>query len=184
MQQFILAQGPPPLTQQAADAALDAIDFIAAAVRGYDAIDVTNIVRPIWRAHLASWYPHLEPVTRQWYANAPQMLASIRAQWPLLDPWRRSAILQQWSMELPQMLWMVDPVLAQAQAVEMQQDHRSQLEDMRQVAARGRPVSTDAEAQAIDELTKRSQMTARLQNFSTVMANSTIDMMRAFNPHP
>ena len=54
MKQIILAQGQLPLTQEAADAALDAIDFIAAAVRGYDAIDVTNIVRPIWRALVRS----------------------------------------------------------------------------------------------------------------------------------
>jgi hypothetical protein len=33
-----LAEGPPPLTVEAADAALDEIDFIAAAVRGADTI--------------------------------------------------------------------------------------------------------------------------------------------------
>ena len=36
MEQTILDYGPPPLTEQAADAALDAIDFIAAAVRGFE----------------------------------------------------------------------------------------------------------------------------------------------------
>jgi hypothetical protein len=56
-------------------------------------------------------FAQLPPVTQQWYANAPYMLASIRAQWPLLDQWHRNALLQQWAMELPQMLWMVDPVL-------------------------------------------------------------------------
>ena len=183
MRQIILAEGPPPLTQQAADAAIDVIDFIAAAVRGYDAIDVTNIVRPIWRTHLAYWYPSLPPVTRQWYASAPQLLLSISTQWPQLDSWQRAATLQQWSMELPQMLWMLDPVLAEAQALEMQQLHRSQREAMRQEAARGEPAWSGSEAQAVDELNQRSQMTARLQNYSTQMANSTIDLMRAFNRH-
>src|SRR5262245_50592214 len=134
MQQIILAQGMFPLTQESADAALDAIDFMAAAVRGYDAIDVTDIVRPIWRAHLAYWYPQLPPLAQQWYANAPQILASIRAQWPLLDSWQRGAVLQQWAMVLPQMLWMVDPVLAEAQTVEMQQAHRTLLETLRDTA--------------------------------------------------
>lgn len=184
MQPTILAQGPPPLTAEAADAALEAIDFIAAAVRGYDAIEVTNIVRPIWRAHLAYWYPHLLPVTRQWYANAPQMMAAIHDQWPMLDPWRRGALLQQWSMELPQMLWMLDPVLAQAQAAEMQQAQRNQIDSMRQQAWRARPATADEEAQAVDELTRRSQMTSRLQTYSTQMATSTIDLMRAINPAP
>ncbi|HYN05843.1 MAG TPA: hypothetical protein VES67_00495 [Vicinamibacterales bacterium] len=36
MQQTILSYGPPPLTVEAADAGLDMIDFIAAAVRGVD----------------------------------------------------------------------------------------------------------------------------------------------------
>ena len=179
MRPIILAQGLLPLTQDAADAALDAIDFIAAAVRGYDAIDVTNIVRPIWRRHLAYWYPQLPPVTQQWYANAPQMLASIRAQWPLLDPWHRNALLQQWAMELPQMLWMVDPVLAEAQAVEMQQAQRAQLDDMRQHASRGRPAADDTSARAINELNRQADMAVNLQNFSTRMTAITLNRMRS-----
>jgi hypothetical protein len=180
MPQIILAQGLLPLTQEAADAALDAIDFIAAAVRGYDTIDVTNIVRPIWRAHLAYWYPQLPPVTQQWYANAPQMLASMRAQWPLLDPWRRSALLQQWTMELPQMLWMVDPVLAQAQAIEMQETHRSQLAELRQTAKAGQPAAL-TEAQAINELNRGAQTAIDLQNFSTQMTANTLNLMAAMS---
>ncbi len=176
---IILAQGLVPLTQDAADAALDAIDFIAAAVRGFDAIDVTNIVRPIWRSHLAYWFPQLPPVTQQWYANAPQMLASIRAQWPLLDPWHRNALLQQWAMELPQMLWMVDPVLAEAQAVEMRQAHRTQLDEMRQQASQGRPAADDQSTQAINELNRRANMAVNLQNFSTLMTANTINRMRS-----
>jgi hypothetical protein len=68
MQDTILAYGPPPLTQQTADASLDTIDFIAAAVRGYDAIDVTNVLRPLWRAHLAYYQqssPKDAPVVRR-----------------------------------------------------------------------------------------------------------------------
>ena len=67
----LLAEGPPPLTETAADAALDAIDFIAATVRGIDSIDVTPTMRVLWRQHLAEWYPFLPPITRAWYFNAP-----------------------------------------------------------------------------------------------------------------
>jgi len=179
MAPIILAQGLIPLTQDAADAALDAIDFIAAAVRGYDAIDVTNIVRPIWRSHLAYWYPQLPPITQQWYANSPMMLASIRAQWPLLDPWHKNALLQQWAMELPQMLWMVDPVLAEAQNVEMQQNQRAQLDELRQHASRGGPSPDDASARAINELNRRANQAVNLQNFSTLMTANTINRMRS-----
>ena len=182
MPQIILAEGPPPLTQEAADAALDAIDFIAAVVRGYDAIDVTDIVRPIWRQHLAFYYPQLPEESRLWYANAPHLLAGLSAMWPLLTPLQRQPYVQLWAMQLPYMLWMVDPVLAQAQAIEMQQAQQAQLEWMRQQATQWQPQSDeDAQLQAIDAFARRSQMTASFQNYSTAMANSTIDLMRAFN---
>jgi hypothetical protein len=160
MPQIILAQGIVPLTQDAADAALDAIDFIAAAVRGFDAIDVTNIVRPIWRVHLALWYPQLPVMTQQWYANAPHMLTSIRLYWPLLDPGQRAAMLQQWAMDLPHMLWMIDPVLAEAQAVETQDSQRSQLDDLRSNATTP-PELTDEEA--INQLNRGMQNATNLQ---------------------
>jgi hypothetical protein len=179
--QFILAQGPPPLTEAAADAALDAIDFIAAAVRGYDAMDVTNVVRPIWRAHLAFWYPQLPPETRVWYANAPQMLASMLATWPLLDWSQRQPFVRRWTVELPYMLWMVDPVLAEAQAVEMQIEQRHQLESMRQEALLGQPNEAVAEQKANDAFARQSQMTTAFQNYSKAMASTTLDLMRGFN---
>jgi hypothetical protein len=181
MQDMLLSDGPPPLTAQAADAALDAIDFIAAAVRGVDVIEVTDILRPLWRTHLAAWYPHLPPITREWYANAQVILATLRAQWPLLDPWRRQALLQQWSMELPQMLWMLDPVMAQAQSIEANQNAASNLAAMRQQAAQGRPAQAESEAQALDELARRGRMTQMLQDHSTTMTNLTIGLMRSIN---
>jgi len=197
MQQIVLAEGPPVLTQQAADAALDAIDFIAAAVRGYDAIDVTDVVRPIWRRHLASWYAHLNVGTRLWYANAPLMLATIQAQWPLLDPWQRNATLQQWAMALPSLLWMLDPVLAEAQAsAALREQVLANLSAMRQEALRGQPAAATAEAapsqpasadpelEAMGELARRSQMTEMFRNYSTQMTASTISLMRAINPKP
>jgi hypothetical protein len=177
MQQTILAQGFFPLTEEAADAALDAIDFIAAAVRGYDAIDVTDVVRPIWRAHLAYWYPQLPPLTQQWYANAPLLLASIRARWPLLYPGQRAATLQMWAMDLPHMLWMVDPVLAEAQEREMDQSQRSQLDDLR--AAARQPAMTEADA--VNALNRERENTTNLQNFATQMTANTLDLMRAIN---
>jgi hypothetical protein len=177
MQQIIIAQGLFPLTEEAADAALDAIDFIAAAVRGYDAIDVTNIVRPIWRRHLAYWYPQLPPMTQHWYANAPQILASIRAQWPLLNPGQRAATLQMWAMNLPYMLWMVDPVLAEAQAAEMQDTQRSQLDEWRATAT----PRDMTDADAINELNRGMQNATNFQNYATQMTANTLDLMSAIN---
>lgn len=79
------------------------------------------------------------------------------------------------------MLWMVDPVLAEAQAVEMQQAHRQQLDQLRQQASRGRPSAAEAEGHAINELNRRAAVSVNLQNFGTQMTASTIDLMRAYN---
>jgi hypothetical protein len=179
MQNMILAYGPPPLTQQAADAALDTIDFIAAAVRGYDAIDVTNVLRPLWRTHLAYYYPSLPIEMRQWYANAPLTLADINAHWSLLDPMQRGMILQQWSVELPYMLWMLDPVLAQAQSLELHEATHARIAATRQQAT-PRPDSSTA---AINELNRRSQMAASLSSFNTSMTANTINLMRSWSNH-
>jgi hypothetical protein len=170
MRQLILAKGPPDLTREAADAALDAIDFIAAAVRGYDAIEVTHAVRSLWRTHLANWYPSLPLVTRTWYATAPLRLATIEAQWQMLDPMQRGLLLQQWSMDLPHMLMMLDPVLEQAQDMETQDNVRAQIAAVRQQASQREQTSADYDWQV------RS-----LQAHSNRMTDLTTGLIRAMS---
>ena len=176
----VLAFGPPPLTQQAADAAIDTIDFMAAVVRGIHTIEVTQVIRPLWRIHLATWYPQLTPMTREWYANAPVMLSSLRTQWPLLPPWQRSSLVDQWAFELPQMLWMLDPVLAQAQAIETRANIVSGLAALRQQASEPPPQLGAAPGQnrTLETTPNRSQMTTMLESYSTQMATSTTNLMR------
>jgi hypothetical protein len=179
MKPHILCDGPPPLTTESADAALEMIHFIAAAVRGFDAIDVTNAVRPLWRAHLASCYSHLPIETKYWYVNAPAMLAQIMANWPYLDPWTRSALLQQWNMELPNMLWMLEPVLAEAHAAERNESTRALMAAMRQEASSARPANAASQADPVTQLNRLAQQRAQLGNFSTRMTGMTIGLMNA-----
>ena len=79
MMNQLLAEGPPPLTSDAADAALDAIDLIAATIRGIDSINVTPSIRTLWRQHLAVSYPYLIPPVRAWFANAPLLTSIARS---------------------------------------------------------------------------------------------------------
>jgi hypothetical protein len=116
---------------------------------------------------------------RQWYANAPLMLLGINTQWPLLDPMQRSMFLQQWSVELPYMLWMLDPVLAEAQALELHHETRARIDATRLQAA---PAPNTSGA-AINELNRRSQVAASLSNFNTSMTANTINLMRAMSNH-
>jgi hypothetical protein len=178
MNSSILSYGPPPLTLGAADAALDVIHFIATAVRGYDAIEVTNTVRPLWRSHLAMWYPQLPPETRLWYVNAPMALVQITNNWPYLDPWTRNALLQQWTMELPNMLWMLEPVLAQAHAQEMNEATRAKIAAMRQEASHAAPAAPPV-GNPIAELNRRSDQAMNLADFGTRMAQLTRMQMNA-----
>jgi hypothetical protein len=179
MNQHILCYGPPALTVESADAALEMIHFIAAAVRGFDAIDVTNAVRPLWRTHLASCYPHLPIETRYWYVNAPAMLAQITANWPCLDPWTRGALLQQWNMELPNMLWILEPVLAEAHAVERNESIRARMAAMRQEASNARPANAVSQADAITALERLRQQGAQLSGFNARMTGLTIGLMNS-----
>lgn len=181
MQDIILHYGPPPLTQQAADAALDAIDFIAAAVRGYDAIEVTNVVRPLWRTQLTAWYPHLPFATRQWYANAPFTLATFHAQWPLLDPFQRDMILRQWSFDLPHMLMMLDPVLEEAHAIETREHVRAGITATRQHASQAMPTPADSLTSAMNTVSRNRDMAASLQQHNARMTDLTMGLMRAMN---
>lgn len=193
MSQSILCYGIPPLTEDAADAALDMIHFIAAAVRGFDAIEINDVVRPLWRTHLAAWYSQIPFETRNWYANAPAMLANVAAQWQLLNPWQRAGLIQQWNFELPNMLWMLEPVLEQAHALEIPESVRDAIAGLRQAAA---PAAAPPDAavmqdqatsnqltpnQAVQELGRQSDIAAQLASFSTRMNNLTLTQMHAMS---
>ena len=118
MQDAVISPGPPPLTLSAADGAIDLIDFMAAAVRGVDTIDVTPAMRESWRAYLAQYYPMLPPPDRMWFANASFMLAQIHQGWAQLSEQQRTATVQAWSMILPAILQFAAPVLGQGAAAQ------------------------------------------------------------------
>jgi hypothetical protein len=84
------------------------------------------------------------------------------------------------SMDLPYMLSMVEPVLARAQAVEMQQVQRPQIEPW-QAKAANPPALTDA--QAINELNRNMRNANQMQNFNTQMTFSTLNLMNAMSGH-
>ena len=96
---------------------------------------------------------------------------------------QRAAMIQQWSYELPQMLALLDPVLAQAQAADMSQATAANLAAVREQANQGRPAAVaDSEVSAIESLHNKAITNQLLINHSTIMTNATIDLMRAMNP--
>jgi hypothetical protein len=107
----IIAPGPPPLTDEAADRSLDLIDFMAAVVRGVDTIDVTPELRDRWRLHLVANYRRLSPTQRAWYATADTAFAALATSWSSLPDERRNTNRTNWSLTLPSVLQFAEPVL-------------------------------------------------------------------------
>jgi len=177
----IIAPGPPPLTDDAADAALDVIDFIAATVRGIDTIDVTPRMQELWRQHLAAWYQYLPVPARAWYASAPAMTVWIQTQWPFLPPDQRYWIQQQWTATLPSILMVLDPVLRQT----ADQVHPALSADIQSMRAAQPAVNhgPDPDLAVTRQLAEHARNSEALRIGSINMANSTIDLMRAMSRH-
>jgi hypothetical protein len=110
----VIASGPPPLTQEAADRAIDLVDFMAAVVRGVDTIDVTRSLRERWRRYLAAHYASLAPAERTWYATADTTFARLQASWSSFTDEQRSTNRANWAMTLPTVLQFAGPVLQDA----------------------------------------------------------------------
>ena len=191
MSDEILAVGPPPLTVVAADCAIALIDFMAAVVRGVDLIDVTPAVRQAWRAELAMHYPILPLPYRLWYANAPGTLATIQAQWPLLQPMDREMYRQMWAMQLPEMLAFVNPILEAGShppiwaAPAPQPSPNPEPQPPQQQSYQPQPQSQpQADTDPAAMMARKAESTRSFIKFSNDSAFNTINLMRAFNQQP
>jgi hypothetical protein len=112
----VIAEGPPPLTRQAAEASIDLIDFMAAVVRGVDLIDVTPDVRQRWLAHLTTYYPMLTPMDRYWFATADTTLANLQANWDQAPAEQREMARQSWAQPTAAVLQFASPVIGTTSA--------------------------------------------------------------------
>jgi len=110
----VIAEGPPPLSKQAAEASIDLIDFMAAVVRGVDTIDVTPDMRKRWVAHLSTYYPMLPPMDRYWFAMADVSLAALQAGWDQTPPQQREMARQSWEQPIAAVLQFASPVIGAA----------------------------------------------------------------------
>ncbi|GAA1947740.1 hypothetical protein [Microbacterium deminutum] len=107
----LLSPGPPPLTDDAAQAVLDLVDLTAATARGVDTIDITDPVRAIWLQQVTFAYPYLAPPVRVWMASAPETLRTVTWQLSQLSPPDRAALGASWTPDLPWMLQLIAPAL-------------------------------------------------------------------------
>jgi len=166
----LLSYGPPPLTQLAADCALDLIDFMAAVVRGVDTIHVTETMRELWYTHLANHYPMLPPMDRVWFANAAVSRANLNMAWPQMDPMTREMYRQSWAATLPATLQFIEPVL---QAAYLDVVHHSARQVMNQ----------PQQPRQAPSVQSTGDSAINLGRFSNQMTDLTINLMRSMNRH-
>jgi hypothetical protein len=112
----VIAEGPPPLTRQAAEASIDLIDFMAAIVRGIDEIDVTPDMKKRWVAHLRTYYQALPLPDRLWFASADTSLPTVQANWAQAPPQQKEMARQMWAQPIAAVLQFASPVIGPTSA--------------------------------------------------------------------
>src|SRR5690606_2255237 len=89
----------PALTRHAADASLEAMHFMAAAVAGVSPARAapTKAQSDQWAAALAADYAAMPAETKQELASAPVAWAALRLSWDALPDGARAELVKQWS---------------------------------------------------------------------------------------
>ena len=186
----IVAVGPPMLTLQAADCALDFIAFTASAVKGVKGMEIDQAMREKWHAYLAINYPLLAPADRLWFANTPQTMQVLRASYPRLSWYQRTMMRQQWAQAMPGILKFVAPVVMTSQQGASRQSLARQLGDMirkQQLAAMMAPrpqqpsASASRDLQVAQGLYNNGARAITLQTGMQNMANDTINLMHSYS---
>jgi len=174
--------GSQKLTQQQADCSIELIDFMAAAVKGVDLLQVDEPMRQIWRGYLAQRYAMLPPAQRTWLANTPALFANVNMTWPRLTPAAQNTYRQAWAAALPATLQFVEPVRLAAR----QQEQAWQMANGQNGAIGYGGSYGMAAPQASDpvaEYNRQQQISNSLAVHNYKMSIYTTDLMHAMSGH-
>lgn len=161
------------LTQMQADCALELIDFMAAAARGVDLIQVDEPMRQIWRTYLVNLYPNIPQEGRTFLANAPMMFYNVNVAWPRLSPAVQNQYRQAWAAILPPVLEFVQPVVAAAR------QHQSWQTAQSPGAGYGSVASQPSDPAA--DYRRQQAISNSLQVHNSIMTNNTLNLMNSFS---
>jgi hypothetical protein len=173
--------GAQKLTQQQADCSIELIDFMAAAVRGVDLLQVDEPMRQVWRAYLAQRYAMLPDAQRTWLASTPALFANLTTSWPQLTPAVQNQYRQAWSAALPPVLQFVEPVrVAARQQEQAWQTANAQNSGMSHGGMNyGQPQANDPVA----NYDRQQQINNSLAVHNYKMSIYTTDLMHAMSGH-
>jgi len=170
----LVTSGGQRLTQMQADCALELIDFMAAAARGVDLIQVDEPMRQNWRAYLVNLYPRLPQQDRTFLANAPMMFYNVNVTWPRLTPAAQNKYRQSWAAVLPPVLEFIQPVVAATR----------QQESLQVAGAQGTAGYGSAASQPSDpaaDYRRQQAISNSLAVHNSIMTNNTINLMNSFS---
>jgi len=174
-QTVLVISGGQQLTQLQADCALELVDYMAAAVRGVDLIQVDEPMRQIWRMYLANLYPRLPQEDRSFLANAPTMFYNVNVMWPQLTPAAQNIYRQTWGPALQPMLQFIQPVVTAAR-----QQQAWQVANAGNNGTSYRSTGSQA-ADPVTELNRQAQIADSLAVHNYKMNIYTTDLMHSMN---
>ena len=182
-QNVLIVSGGQALTQIQADCALELIDFMAAAVRGVDLIQVDDPMRQIWRTYLVNLYPRLPAGDREFLANAPSVFYNVNVMWPQLTPAGQNSCRQAWGAAMPQVLQFIQPVVTAARQQQSWQTANSAGYGTSYGAGHGSNYGSGASqtADPAAEYRRQQQMANSLAVHNYQMSINTIDLMHSMN---
>ncbi len=174
-QTVLVISGGQQLTQLQADCALELVDYMAAAVRGVDLIQVDEPMRQIWRMYLANLYSRLPQEDRTFLANAPTMFYNVNVMWPQLTPAAQNIYRQTWGPALQPMLQFIQPVVTAAR-----QQQAWQVANAGNNGTSYRSTGSQA-ADPVTELNRQAQIADSLAVHNYKMNIYTTDLMHSMN---
>lgn len=174
-QTVLVISGGQQLTQLQADCALELVDYMAAAVRGVDLIQVDEPMRQIWRMYLANLYSRLPQEDRTFLANAPTMFYNVNVMWPQLTPAAQNIYRQTWGPALQPMLQFIQPVVTAAR-----QQQAWQVANSGNNGTSYRSTGSQA-ADPVTELNRQAQIADSLAVHNYKMNIYTTDLMHSMN---
>ena len=171
----LAVSGGRRLTQMQADCALELIDFMAAAARGVDLIQVDEPMRQIWRMYLANVYPKLPDGDRTFLAKAPLMFYNVNVTWPRLTPAAQNQYRRAWATVLPPVLEFIQPVVAAARPLSSSQMAHGQGAGTRSGSA------ASASADPVGDYRHQQAISSSLATHNSIMTMNTINLMSSYN---
>jgi len=96
-----IADGPPPLTRQSADAMLESIYFMASILEDGQTAVPTKEEKDQWAAKLAEQYAKMPEAQRDGIAQMPMIWAALRWAWPTLPDAEKRRLQEQFGQFEP-----------------------------------------------------------------------------------